>query len=521
MLKSTVEPECTGQFSPLFIDYIRQQEKLAPFYNAFPKLENFGSVIQNRQFDSSKRAVLAKALKEQYEGVEISEKVAENVAALENGKTFTVTTGHQLNLFTGPLYFIYKIVSTINLARQLGEAYPGYRFVPVYWMASEDHDFEEINYFHYDGKQYSWKTAQRGAVGDFELDKSMEELLKEVNFVPEFFKEAYRKNTTLAEAVRQYVNYLFGDKGLVIVDGHDRKLKELFAPVIKKELVSGKANDLVNAQTQKLKDLGYKSQIFPREINFFYLDKGVRSRIVKSEAGFEVLDTEKVFAAEELLKLVDDDPTKLSPNVVLRPLYQEYILPNIAYLGGPAEVAYWLQLKGVFDHYQVDYPMVMPRNFALIKTVKAQRKAAALELSTEQLFASFDDLKKAYVKSHAHADLDLVEEKKALAAVFEQLGGDAAAIDPTLEPAAEAAKVRALKVLEHFGKKLRQGEERKMDVALRRIKEVKEILFPGGTPQERKCNFMEFYLADEQFIERLYSLFDPLDYQYIILEQDE
>ncbi|GGF33718.1 bacillithiol biosynthesis cysteine-adding enzyme BshC [Echinicola rosea] len=520
MLKSTVEPECTGQFSPLFIDYIRQQEKLAPFYNAFPNLDNFGSAIRNRQFDPYKREVLVAALRAQYEGVEISEKVVENVDALENENTFTVTTGHQLNLFTGPLYFIYKIVSTVNLAKQLGEAYPQYRFVPVYWMASEDHDFEEINYFHYGGKKYSWSTDQKGAVGDFALDGTMEELLKEANFVPDFFKEAYRKNTTLAEAVRQYVNHLFGDKGLVIVDGHDPKLKELFVPIIKDELRSGKANDLVNAQTQKLEDLGYKSQIFPREINFFYLDKGIRSRIVKTKRGFEVLDTGKVFTEGELLDLVGEDPARFSPNVVLRPLYQEYILPNIAYLGGPAEVAYWLQLKSVFDHYEVDYPMILPRNFAMIKNIKVQRKATALGLDEVSLFASYDELKKRYVKANAQSDLDLTKEKKALSAVFEQLGDEAVEIDSTLKHSAEAAKVRALKVLEHFGRKLRQGEERKMEVALRRLGEVKEMLFPSGTPQERRINFLEFYLADEQFVEGLYAHFDPLDFNYVILEQD-
>lgn len=447
MLKSTVEPECTGQFSPLFIDYIRQQEKLVPFYHAYPTLENFKAVIENRHLEVSKRKVLSQALKAQYEGVDISESVAENIAALESEKTFTVTTGHQLNLFTGPLYFIYKIVSTINLAKQLGEAYPQYRFVPVYWMASEDHDFEEINYFRYEGNKYRWNTHQKGAVGDFALDASMEELLKEVSFVPDFFKEAYRKNTTLAGAVREYVNHLFGEKGLVIVDGHDQQLKELFVPIMKAELLEGKANDLVNAQTQKLEELGYKSQIFPREINFFYLDKGVRSRIVKNAGVYEVLDTEKTFTPEELTKLVAEEPTRFSPNVVLRPLYQECILPNVAYLGGPAEVAYWLQLKGVFDHYDIAYPMIMPRNFAMIKSVKAQRKASALALSDEQLFVDFEELKKDYVQSHAQSDLDLAEEKKALAAVFEQLGVDAAAIDPTLKPAAEAAKVRALKVL--------------------------------------------------------------------------
>ncbi|GAB3649985.1 bacillithiol biosynthesis cysteine-adding enzyme BshC [Echinicola sediminis] len=521
MLKSTVEPECTGQFSPLFLDYIRQKENLRPFYNAFPTLENFRDLIEKRTFETEKRKVLAAALRRQYKGYTLSEVTERHLERLEGEKTYTVTTGHQLNLFTGPLYFIYKIVSTINLAEKLQQAYPEHHFVPVYWMASEDHDFDEINYFHYEGKKYSWNTDQLGAVGDFELDGTMEAFLRELVFAPEFFKKAYKEHKTLSEAVRYYVNHLFGEKGLVIVDGHDKALKEILKPVIKDDLLTNKANELVNQQTQKLESLGYKSQIYPREINFFYLDKGIRSRIVKSGDAYEILDNGKKFSEEEMLQLVEERPELFSPNVVLRPLYQECILPNVAYLGGPAEVVYWLQLKPVFDHYGTDYPMVMPRNFALIKDTKAGRKAKALGLSDEQLFVDYQEWKKEYVKQQSSHDLELSEQKKALAAIFEQLGEEAAEIDPTLKQSSESAKVRAMKVLEHFGKKLRRGEERNMETALRRMEELKSLLFPSGVPQERKNNFLEFFLADEQFIHELYPLFDPLDFSYIILEKDE
>ncbi|WP_200975499.1 bacillithiol biosynthesis cysteine-adding enzyme BshC [Echinicola sp. 20G] len=520
MMKSTIEPECTGQFSPLFIDYIQKKTDLKPFYHQYPSLENFKAVIEKRNFGKDKRKVLKEALHQQYEGFELSEATTKNLDSLEEANTFTVTTGHQLNLFTGPLYFIYKIVSTINLARQLQEAYPDYRFVPVYWMASEDHDFEEINHFSYEGKKYSWETNQKGAVGDFELDGSMDDFIKEITFAPDFFKQAYREQKTLADAVRYYVNHLFGEKGLVIVDGHDTSLKGLFKEVIKDDLLTNSANELVNKQTERLEELGYKSQIFPREINFFYLDKGIRSRIVKNGSVYEVLDTGKQFSEQEMLALVESSPEIFSPNVVLRPLYQEYILPNIAYLGGPAEVAYWLQLKLVFDHYQTDYPMVMPRNFAMIKGKNASRKAEALGLSNKQLFVPYESWKKEYVKNNAQSDLSLEKEKEALSAIFEEMGMAAAEVDPTLKNSAEAAKTRALKVIEHFGKKLRRGEERNLETDLQRMKSLKEILFPGGTPQERKSNFLEFYLKDEQFIEKLYTHFDPLDFNYIILEEN-
>ncbi|UCS94824.1 bacillithiol biosynthesis cysteine-adding enzyme BshC [Echinicola marina] len=520
MMKSTLEPECTGQFSPLFIDYIRKDEKLRPFYNQYPSLENFESIIQERKFDQVKRTVLKEALEKQYVGFELSEKVQDNIQALKGNKTFTVTTGHQLNLFTGPLYFIYKIVSTINLAEQLQQRYPEYHFVPVYWMATEDHDFEEINHFTYEGKKYSWQTDQKGAVGDFKLDAKLQALLKELNFAPDFFKRAYTEQENLAQAVRYYVNYLFGDKGLVIVDGHDVALKQLFKPVIKDDLQSNQANDLVNEQTGNLENLGYKSQIFPREINFFYLDKGLRSRIVKTKSGFEILDTGEQFQENELLELVEEHPEKFSPNVVLRPLYQEYILPNIAYLGGPAEVAYWLQLKLVFDRYQTDFPMVMPRNFAMILNANAQRRTKTLGLGHAEIFVEYADWKKQYVLEHSRTDLSLEKEKEALKALFEKMGEEAAEIDPTLKPSSEAAKTRAVKVLEHFGKKLRKAEERNLETALRQMQDLKELLFPGGTPQERKNNFLEFYLADNDFIASLYHHFDPLDFNFIILEQD-
>lgn len=519
MIKSTIEPACTGQFSSLFIDYIGEKESLKPFFSLFPTLENFRQLIERRTFDQHRRQTLAASLDKQYEGFEIPDPVRSNIRRLGNDKTFTVTTGHQLNLFTGPLYFIYKIVSTINLAEKLNKAYPAYHFVPVYWMASEDHDFEEINHFYFDGKKYSWNTDQKGAVGDFELDQELRELVTEERFVPELFRTAYLEHRTLADAVRYYVNYLFGERGLVIVDGHSKDLKNLFRSVIHDDIFNHTAHKLVTQTSEELNQLGYNGQIFPREINFFYLDKGIRERIAEVDGGFQVIDTDLYFTKEEIAALIEDKPEKFSPNVVMRPLYQEVILPNLAYLGGPAEVSYWLQLKPMFDHFQVDYPAVMPRNFVMILDKVVQRKMDRLNLKEEDIFVDYNTWKKEYVLNNSGVDIGLAAEKSALAQAIDQAGEVAKGIDPTLKAAAEAAKVRALKIMEHLSGKLRKAEERNMTTALRQKGDIKERLFPGGSAQERIVNFLEFYLEDPEFIEKLISHLDPLDYDFVVLRK--
>ncbi|RZS94953.1 bacillithiol biosynthesis cysteine-adding enzyme BshC [Cecembia calidifontis] len=522
MIKSSVDPECTGQFSQLFLDYIKLKPQLSPFFNVFPRIQYFESLINGKNFPSHNREVLHKALEKQYEGLEVSELTSNQINSVKHSGTFTVTTGHQLNLFTGPLYFIYKIVSTINLAEQLKSTYPDYHFVPVYWMASEDHDFDEINYFKLDGKKYQWQTDQKGPVGNFKLDQSFKTFFEGVNhFVPDFFREAYLSSNHLSQAVRKYVHHLFGEKGLLIIDGNDADLKSLFSQVIREDLISHLPHELVQKQTEELELLGYKSQIFPREINLFYMEEGLRERIELDAHGrYKILNTDIIYSKEEIEKLIDQFPEKFSPNVVLRPLYQEMILPNLAYLGGPAEVVYWLQLKPVFDHFGIQFPALLPRNFAMILDIAIQRKISKLGLEDIELFQSVEEWKKQFLEEHAAFDLTLAQEKESLKKIFDQAGHKAVGLDQTLEGAFQAAKVRALKILEQLSGKVRKAEERKQAVHIRQRMEIQEYLNPGGSPQERVENFMRFYLGNENFIQELFELFDPLDFNYLILKMN-
>lgn len=518
MKKHLIDLEKTGQFSSFFLDYIHGKAELRPFYRHLPKIESFREAIEEKKFSTEKRKILCRSLENQYEGISLFEEEQNQLARLASENTFTVTTGHQLNLFTGPLYFIYKIVSTINLAAKLEEKYPEYHFVPMYWMASEDHDFEEINYFKLDGKKYAWQSNQTGAVGDFKLDQTFREFLQSVSFAPEVFKTAYSKSKTLKEAVRNYVHELFGKKGLLIIDGHDVSLKAEFREVMLEDMIHHSPHQAATLKTESLKSLGYEGQIFPREINFFYLREGLRERIEQRNGKYYVLNSELSFSEGELKQEIENHPERFSPNVVLRPLYQEMILPNLAYLGGPAEVVYWLQLRGIFELFDTPFPILLPRNFALILSEAIQRKIKQLEWSAEDLFADLDRWRRDFVYKHAQEDLEMTVEREAIEALFDARGESAALLEKSLKDSFEAAKVRAFKILDQMGRKIRKAEERKQKVMLDRSEAVEEYIKPGGSPQERVVNMMQFYLSDEELIERLSVNFDPLDFRMAILE---
>jgi bacillithiol biosynthesis cysteine-adding enzyme BshC len=517
MKKHCVDLKKTGQFSNFFLDYLEGKEPLRPFYSHLPNLESFDAAIKAKQFSADKRQILVEVLESQYAGIPLSPVAAQQLDALRDEKTFTVTTGHQLNLFTGPLYFIYKLISTINLAKRLQERYSDYRFVPVYWMATEDHDAAEINYFKLDGQTYRWETSQKGAVGDFELDASFQNFLKGLGFAPAVFRDAYSQSATLAEAVRKYVNELFGAQGLVVIDANNGRLKREFVEVMSADLFTQQPFAAAQASTQVLEQLGYGSQIYPRPINLFYLDKGIRERIERDGDEFVVLNTELRFSAEAIKALLQEHPERFSPNVVLRPVYQECILPNLAYLGGPAEVVYWLQLKGIFDQFAIPFPVLLPRNFAVLIPQATQKKIMQLGWDTEQLFQKFEDWKKSFVQRSSAFDFTLAGPQAQVSQLFKDLANQSQALDAGLPKAFAAGEVRSLKILKQMGVKLRKAEERRLEVDLLRAKSVFEFLSPGGSPQERVVNFMQFQLEQPTLLEELIAVFDPFDFRMQVL----
>lgn len=510
----------TGKLSPIFLDYLRQEPNLEPFYGRFPTINSFANVLKEKQFDNDKRTTLAQVLSTQYHSLNCSDKVLENIQMLKDGNTFTITTGHQLNIFSGPLYFIYKIVTTINACKSLKKAYPDFNFIPVYWMASEDHDFDEISFFRLFNKKYVWESDQKGPVGKFD-PSSLKTLIEEIPEKIDLFERAYLQNDNLADATRYFVNELFGEEGLVIIDADDKTLKSEFTSVMKDDIFSQKPFDLVSGSSAKLKQLGYKSQVNPRPINFFYMERGLRERIVSENGQFSVTNTDKVFSMQAMEDLIASNPEKLSPNVILRPVYQETILPNLAYIGGAGELAYWLQLKTVFSHYDIGFPMLMPRNFCLYINKGNARKILKSGISVRAYFDSDIKLKENYINQFGGNEVVLEREKEILKEVFESIKNLAKTVDKSLEGLVGAEANKAGKGLDNIEKRLKKAEESKYEQNLKSLLMTKERLFPAGKLQERTDNFLNFYINNPEFIQHLLSGLDPFDYRFHILTEDE
>ncbi len=520
MKTGKIDFQDTHAFNSFFLDYIQQKESLKKFYSRFPSLANFKDQINEKSaFATEKRQRLADELIKQYGDLRISEKVKTNLTALRDSKTFTVTTGHQLNIFTGPLYFIYKIVTVINACKELKAAYPQCHFVPVYWMASEDHDYDEIKYFRLYGKKYVWNTQQQGAVGRFHT-RELRDLLNEVPGEISLFREAYTKSKTLSQAVLHYVNALFGHEGLIVVDADNHELKKSLIPVIHDDLMHHHAKEKVDETTHELQSLGYHTQVHAREINFFYLAEGVRGRLERTVDGFRVVDSVLKFSEAEMQKMILEEPEKFSPNVVLRPVYQELILPNLAYCGGPAELVYWLQLKGVFEKFDIPFPILLPRSFAMVMDQPTFRKFEKTKLQIRDLFEEKNYLFNHWTAQHSHHQLSLGNEMKTIQELFDEVKRRSGEIDATLIRFVGAEAQRALHGLGKIEKKMLRAEKRLHTDKLRQIENVKDALFPNGSLQERSDNFLNFYQSDPAFIQKAMEHLSPFDFRFNVLIYD-
>jgi len=520
----------TNSFSPAIIRYLENDPDLEQFRSFNADIEGFRKLLNTKKKNTS-RNILVEVLNEQYSKLpgKTAHQVSTNIELLLQDNTFTVCTGHQLNLFTGPLYFIFKIVTAINLAKELKTNFPDKNFVPVYWMATEDHDFAEINHTYISGKKISWDLEAAGATGRLPLN-GIEKALNEykgilgisahAEHLGKLISNAYTGNKNLADASRQLVNALFEEYGLVILDADDKRLKKQFSAIMADDIIQQNSFRNISETNKKLSETGIEAQVNPREINFFYLLDGLRERIVFEEGHYRILNSEISFSEESLLQEINDYPERFSPNVVMRPIYEEVILPNLAYIGGAAEIIYWLQLKQNFDHYEVDFPILLLRNSALFTPLNLEAKLRRLDLSFKDIFRDKEELKREWVLDHSENSLNLTDEWQELSSIFEKIKLRTYKIDPSLGPSTDAVKARLQRAVKNLEAKLMKAEKRNFADALSQIDAVKAKLFPKGGLQERSENFGQFYVRHgKSFIETLVENFRPLDLKFTILEE--
>lgn len=531
MTSHTVLHKSTGSFSKLVNNYLAQEENLKSFFNYAPNLEGIAQSIEERKKYPVDRETLVDVLLEQYKDEELSESFVAQIRSLKSENTFTVCTAHQPDLMTGYLYFFYKIIHAAKLAGYLKAHFPGNNFVPVFYIGSEDNDLEELSTFNYGNRNFRWNTQQTGAVGRMKTE-DLQPLISDLKKVLapyganrdkliQIISEAYNGTNTIAQAIRHIVHALLGQFGVIVIDADDARLKRLYTPVMEAELLRPESLKLVTNVSERLKT-NYQAQAYAREINLFYLKDAVRERIEKAGTGWKVVNTTVSWPDEKnILKELSEHPDRFSPNVILRGPYQESILPDVAFIGGGSEVAYWMQLKELFTHYKIFFPALVLRQSALWMPRQACNLQEKLQLSDEDLFLPEEELKKKYTISVSENSLDLTNELKDLEKVLDQIKNKATSVDWTLSEASKAVKAKISHLTNRLEKKMVRAKKRHLSDQMRQIEKLKSLIFPEDKLQERHDCFLELYLNyGNQFLEYQYQQTFPWGEKFLIVKDN-
>ena len=517
-------------FSKLLIDYVSNSDHFNDLISDFPSIDNLNKQIslKSKNYDNKFRHTLVEEISTQYDDIDLTELQKSNIKKLAENKTFTITTGHQLNLLTGPMYFIYKIISVVNLCEKMQKEHSKFNFVPIFWMASEDHDFDEINYFNFHESDFEWSSSQTGVVGEFKTDsvidviKQFEKFISDLPHGPEIikiFRECYINSINLSKATRKLVNILFAKHGLIIIDANNKNLKSLFCDIIKKEINEKVILNQSKKSIQRLNELNYDIQANPREINLFYIDIGKRERIIEMKNGFQTLNGLKKWSLEQIQDDINTNPENFSPNVLFRPIFQEYILPNICYVAGPAEVAYWLQLKSVFQSLKLTFPVILNRNSALLLDKRLIDKLNKLNVSIEEILMPEEILKEKLIKKYSKLKLDFTNLKQNLNDQFLELKKIASQTDKSFVGALSAQQKKQVNGLEMLEKRLLKSEKKIHQDKIIRVLKIRDKIFPSGKLQERMSNFSEFYVIHGlDMISIIKNNLDPLSQRFSIIE---
>ena len=517
--------------SPADLAYIKQDQALRPFYKYIPELSAFADVIRDKSNEETDRKLLQSVLRSQYENCKTAtDTVHSLIGQLSSTNTFTVVTAHQPVLFTGPLYVIYKIVSVLKLARTLNQTYPEFNFLPVFVTGGEDHDFEEMNHLRLYGKEITWQNDESGPVGRMStktlksaLD-SLRDVLGEAPTAREIFEmiDLCHSHERYGQAFVDLINGLFGKYGLIVLNMDHPDLKKKMIPIFKKELFEQEGARRVRQTQDAIVKAGFSEQAYVRDINLFYLLDKLRARIEREGSRFVVIGTEISFSEEEMIYELQTHPERFSPNVITRPLYQETILPNLAYIGGGGEIAYWLERKSQFEHYGLNFPMLIRRDSCLWVESSVIKRMLKTGTEVTDYFLPKDEHEKNYLAKKSETEFKLGKEKGQLIQLFKAIEEKAKEIDPTLRSTVAAESKNALKILTNIEDKLRKAEKKKHDVEIGQINTIREKLFPMRGLQERKDNFLNFYLRNaENYFDILLEAFEPLNQEFIVIAAEQ
>lgn len=518
----------TGFTTKIIEDYLKEAPSLRPFFTHPVSVEGLIQSIECRKAFNTNRKLLVEVLRDDYAAINISEKVKQNIESLSEENTFTIVTAHQPNIFTGYLYFIYKILHIIKLADHLNHHLAHYKFVPVYYMGSEDADLDELGNININDEKIVWQTSQKGAVGRMSTEGLQEVITRlegELIVHPfgeeliSLLKDCYVNSPNIRTATFRLVNHLFENYGLIILMPDNAKFKQGMYRVFEDDLLHQTPSGIVEETIERLSQ-HYPVQANPREINLFYLKDDIRGRIVQLKNEWKVVGEKISFSESALKDELRQHPERFSPNVILRGLYQENILPNIAFIGGGGETAYWLEFNELFAHYHVPFPVLILRNSFLFVEKSHVQKIERLAFTVPDFFQEEHRLLTEFVKRTSGMRLDVKEEVNQLAEIYLNIKDIAGKADPGLLKHVEALQTLAVNRLNELEKKMLKAEKRKFNDQQRQIKSIKNKLFPQNNLQERVDNFMPYYAKyGKDFINTIYEHSPTLEQEFVILEE--
>ncbi len=486
--------------------FISADKKVLKYINSFYSHKNIEKLSENKikNYKVEKREILVKSIQKQYARIDISKKTSKNISSLINLNTLCITTGHQLNLFSGPLMVIFKIAQVISLSKQLNSEIKNFNYVPVLWINSEDHDFDEISKVNINQKNIKWEiNTNNKPVGEIEVNnfedflKEYKGLINDYDFkqkLEEIIDNSYIEGDTLSMSTIKFINALFSEHGLIIIDANNRDLKKLFKTQMKNEIDNFSCRENTSFQITKLKkDFdSYKAQVNPSDINFFKLTNKGRKRIRYYNKKYNV-DDENIYSKNEILDLIDKEPELFSPNVIMRPLYQETVLPNVCYIGGPNELRYWIQLKTYFVNNKLQFPIIKLRNTAYVIDSKTFRKIKNSGVDIKHFFGELNDLINFKIDNISSLKVNFDSLRSNLSSQFDQLRLVSLKTDKSFIGALNAQEKKQKKGIDDLEKRLNKAEKKNYEAEIELIRSIFNYLHPKNIDQERYINFGNFY----------------------------
>jgi len=496
------------ELSTLFTTFVNDFEKLAHYYNGNPfKNEEICKRADSFRFHGD-RANIVNALTSFNNQFDPPEPVQNNLKRLKDERSLAVVTGQQVNLYGGPLYTVFKTITAIHHARKMEEQLQR-PVVPVFWLGDEDHDYDEIKSVAFPRRNnitsFSYESPVKApyAVSEITFDdtygdfrNSVFEIMRTTDFTKKLWNmldDCYKEGATFGQAFGRLMTRLFGQHGLVLAGSHDVELKKYLSDALCTAIQKAdQISERLNEQSEKVDD-EFHQQVKLYDSNLFYHDAQKGRVKMKYNSGSWSYN-EQTWTSDELVDKIREKPEKFSPNVFLRPILQDKLLPTIGYVGGPGEVAYYAQMKKIYEVFDLQMPIIFPRFSGTLIESSIERIMKKLPFEFKDYNQRIEDLESAYVEQAEDVDIEKLfgQWKGEVQQMEDRYSEIIKEIDPTLKKAAGKATAAYYNELDKLKGKVHRATKKQEEIQLNRIRKIREQLFPGDGLQERSISFIYF-----------------------------